>query len=179
MPVSTSATWSKGDGSPSMGAVSTRNTSPIHQSFDCVDFASWLAQTMTTSPACTDTTEGRFDLAVALPVGVMPDGTFTPPMPIPPCISTSVLSVVRLVVNGLHLHTIHGQGMDMEGRAKSLNLNGHGLFAADRRRLRICESRQAPPGAAQKLTVGDVRPWTSPEQLGINQALSTKKPPHI
>ena len=86
---------------------------------------------MTTSPACTDSTKGRFFLAVALAAAVTPDGIFTPPMPMPPCISTSVLSVVRLVVNGLHLHTIHGQGMDAEGRAKSLNLNGHGLFAAD------------------------------------------------
>ena len=99
---------------------------------------------MTTSPACTDSTKGRFFLAVALAPAVTPDGIFTPPMPMPPCISTSVLSVVRLVVNGLHLHTIHGQGMDAEGRAKSLNLNGHGLFAAEWRRLRICERRQVP-----------------------------------
>ena len=58
--------------------------------------------------------------------------------------STSVLPMGCLVVNGLHLHIIHGQGMDVEGRAKSLNLNGYGPFAAEKRRLRICERRQGP-----------------------------------
>ena len=56
--------------------------------------------------------------------------------------STSVLSVVYLVVNGLHLHTIHGQEMDVEGRAKSLNLSGHVPFAPELKQLRICEKRQ-------------------------------------